>query len=168
MPPERRSQIEAQEMHHGKGLDVRLSLALALITIQITVRFSSVPPPQYGGRTWSGVYHLSSPATNLTRGLAALRPFRVPPCRLEPRPYGTVVSVANYILYRMGGRVRRLRTHIGLWNANSGVELASCRWFKTKRCVIIGPRVASKFDVNKQEQFIARNKYKTDHNPVSC
>ncbi|GFX20074.1 hypothetical protein TNCV_1436341 [Trichonephila clavipes] len=54
--------------------------------------------------------HLSSPFTNLTRGLAARRLFSVPPClagtthlqtsmpspRIEPRPYGTAVSVANH------------------------------------------------------------------------
>ncbi|GFU24009.1 hypothetical protein TNCV_3332221 [Trichonephila clavipes] len=50
------------------------------------------------------------PPTNLTRGLAARRLFRVPPCRegtihlqtspsslgFEPSPYGTAVSVANH------------------------------------------------------------------------
>ncbi|GFV02017.1 hypothetical protein TNCV_3904191 [Trichonephila clavipes] len=36
------SQIEAHEIHRGNGLDVRLSLTLALRTVQVTVRFSSV------------------------------------------------------------------------------------------------------------------------------
>ncbi|GFX17811.1 uncharacterized protein TNCV_2292601 [Trichonephila clavipes] len=50
------------------------------------------------------------PSTNHTRGLAARRLFRVPPCRkgtihlqtsmssprFEPSPYGTAVSVANH------------------------------------------------------------------------
>ncbi|GFU26086.1 hypothetical protein TNCV_5105441 [Trichonephila clavipes] len=59
---------------------------------------------------WSGTTHLSSSSTNLTRGLAARRVFKVPPCRegtihlqasmsppgFEPRPNGTAVSVANH------------------------------------------------------------------------
>ncbi|GFU40168.1 hypothetical protein TNCV_2052551 [Trichonephila clavipes] len=44
MPPVRRSQIEAHKIHHGKGLEVPLSLALS--TIQVTVRFSSVKFPE--------------------------------------------------------------------------------------------------------------------------
>ncbi|GFV59840.1 hypothetical protein TNCV_4739681 [Trichonephila clavipes] len=61
----------------------------------------------------SGASHMSSPFTNLTRRLRALRLFRVSPCRkgplhlqtsiptqgFEPRPYGTsvsAVSVANH------------------------------------------------------------------------
>ncbi|GFV85119.1 hypothetical protein TNCV_4171721 [Trichonephila clavipes] len=46
MPPVRRSQIEVHEVHHDKGLDVRLSLALVLSTIQVTVRFCSVKFPK--------------------------------------------------------------------------------------------------------------------------
>ncbi|GFV08811.1 hypothetical protein TNCV_3820541 [Trichonephila clavipes] len=42
MPPFLRSQNEAHGIHRGKGLDVRLSLALALSTIHVTVRISSV------------------------------------------------------------------------------------------------------------------------------
>ncbi|GFU00745.1 hypothetical protein TNCV_4818991 [Trichonephila clavipes] len=59
---------------------------------------------------WFGAYHLSSPSTNLMRGLEARRLFRVPPCRegtihlqtsmpspgFEARPYGTAISVANH------------------------------------------------------------------------
>ncbi|GFX45068.1 hypothetical protein TNCV_3431161 [Trichonephila clavipes] len=48
--------------------------------MQVTVRFGSIPP-QIRGRTlwgWSEVSHLSSPSTNLTRGIAARRLFRVP------------------------------------------------------------------------------------------
>ncbi|GFV09740.1 hypothetical protein TNCV_2597951 [Trichonephila clavipes] len=37
--------IKAHEIDHGKGLDERLPLAVALSTIQVTVRFSSIPPP---------------------------------------------------------------------------------------------------------------------------
>ncbi|GFY27885.1 hypothetical protein TNCV_243501 [Trichonephila clavipes] len=54
--------------------------------------------------------HLSSTSTNLTRGLAAHRLFRGPPCHkgtlhlqtpmpslgFEPRPYGTAVSIINH------------------------------------------------------------------------
>ncbi|GFX11208.1 hypothetical protein TNCV_4424671 [Trichonephila clavipes] len=81
-------------------------------TIQVTVRFCSVLP-QFRGRTlwgWSKASQLSSPSTNLTRGLKARRLFRVPPCRkgtihlqtsmsslgFEPSPYGKAVSVANH------------------------------------------------------------------------
>ncbi|GFX91639.1 hypothetical protein TNCV_3682251 [Trichonephila clavipes] len=80
--------------------------------MQMTERFSLVSP-QFRGRTpwgWSGAYHLSSPSTNLTRGLAARRLFKVLPCRegtmhsqismsspgFEPSPNGTAVSVANH------------------------------------------------------------------------
>ncbi|GFX53119.1 hypothetical protein TNCV_361141 [Trichonephila clavipes] len=35
MPPDRQCQIEAHKIHRGKGLDVRLSLALASSTIQV-------------------------------------------------------------------------------------------------------------------------------------
>ncbi|GFX39071.1 hypothetical protein TNCV_3426571 [Trichonephila clavipes] len=79
MPPVWRSQIEAHEIYHGKGLDVCLSLAIALSTIQVTVRFSSVTPnfeeETPGG---SGASHLSSPSTNITRGHAARRLFSTP------------------------------------------------------------------------------------------
>ncbi|GFU51854.1 hypothetical protein TNCV_3733621 [Trichonephila clavipes] len=58
----------------------------------------------------SGEFHLSSPSTNLTRGLAARRLLRVPICHkgtihlqtslpspgLELKPYGTAVSVASH------------------------------------------------------------------------
>ncbi|GFW75645.1 hypothetical protein TNCV_4428281 [Trichonephila clavipes] len=44
MPPVRRSQIETHEIHRGKELEVRLSLALS--TIQVTVRFSSARFPK--------------------------------------------------------------------------------------------------------------------------
>ncbi|GFX86389.1 hypothetical protein TNCV_2562781 [Trichonephila clavipes] len=37
--PDRRCRIETHEIHHGKELDVRLSLSLALSTIQVTIRF---------------------------------------------------------------------------------------------------------------------------------
>ncbi|GFX71935.1 hypothetical protein TNCV_1443581 [Trichonephila clavipes] len=59
---------------------------------------------------WSRASHLSSFPPNLTRGLAARRLFKAPPCRegtkhlqtsmssmgFEPRPKGTEVSVANH------------------------------------------------------------------------
>ncbi|GFV60420.1 hypothetical protein TNCV_3470551 [Trichonephila clavipes] len=87
-----------------------LRLSLALTTMQVTVRFFSVPP-QFRGRKsweWSGTSHHSS--TNHTRERAARRLFRVPPCRkgsihlqtsmsspgFEPSPYGIAVSVANH------------------------------------------------------------------------
>ncbi|GFW86136.1 hypothetical protein TNCV_1969441 [Trichonephila clavipes] len=44
MPPGRRSQIEGHEIHRGKELEVRLSLALS--TIQVTIRFSTAKFPE--------------------------------------------------------------------------------------------------------------------------
>ncbi|GFX23817.1 uncharacterized protein TNCV_1788481 [Trichonephila clavipes] len=90
-----KGQMKAHEIHHGKGLgDASVS-------------------PQFRGRTpwgWSGASHLSFPSTNLTKGLAARRLFKVSPCRegtmhlqtsmsspgFEPSPNGTAVSVANH------------------------------------------------------------------------
>ncbi|GFV28910.1 hypothetical protein TNCV_540291 [Trichonephila clavipes] len=46
MPPVRHSQAEAHEIHRGKRLEVLLSLALVLSTIQVTVRISSVKFPE--------------------------------------------------------------------------------------------------------------------------
>ncbi|GFX50665.1 hypothetical protein TNCV_2722511 [Trichonephila clavipes] len=51
--------------------------------MQVTVQFGSVPP-QIRGRVlweWSGVSHLFSSSTNLTRGLAARQLFKIPFCR---------------------------------------------------------------------------------------
>ncbi|GFW85509.1 hypothetical protein TNCV_145541 [Trichonephila clavipes] len=48
MPPVSRSQIEAHEIHRGKGLNVRLSLALAMSIIQVTAW-------NYRGRKYSPV-----------------------------------------------------------------------------------------------------------------
>ncbi|GFT85095.1 hypothetical protein TNCV_791281 [Trichonephila clavipes] len=80
--------------------------------MQVTLLFCSVPSNFEGEHPGSdqGAYHLSFPFTNLTRGHAARRLFRVPPCRkgtihlqtsmpspgFEPRPYGTTVSVTNH------------------------------------------------------------------------
>ncbi|GFU50868.1 hypothetical protein TNCV_4460781 [Trichonephila clavipes] len=79
---------------------------------EVTARFCSVPH-QFRGRKpwgWPGASHLSSASPNHTRGLAARRLFRVPPCRkdtihlqtsmsspgFEPSTYGTAVNVANH------------------------------------------------------------------------
>ncbi|GFX11161.1 hypothetical protein TNCV_4424201 [Trichonephila clavipes] len=73
-------QIEAHEIHRDKELDVRPSLAIDLSTILVTVRFGSVRT-QFRGTTpyvWSGASRRSSFSTNLTRGLATRRLFRVP------------------------------------------------------------------------------------------
>ncbi|GFW85601.1 hypothetical protein TNCV_852531 [Trichonephila clavipes] len=110
MPPVLRSQIEAHKIHHGKGLNVRLSLAVALSSIQVTGFTIGLRQNKHLGGG-SGVSHLSSPAINLTRGLAARRGgFRIIPPRregtvhlqtpmsspgFEPRPNGTAVSPAN-------------------------------------------------------------------------
>ncbi|GFW93296.1 hypothetical protein TNCV_2604141 [Trichonephila clavipes] len=71
--------------------------------------FTSVPP-QFRGITPGGASYLSSPSTNLTRGLEARRLFGIPPCHkgtihlqtsmtssgFETRSYDTAVSVANH------------------------------------------------------------------------
>ncbi|GFV31238.1 hypothetical protein TNCV_1265091 [Trichonephila clavipes] len=58
----------------------RLSLTVALSTIQVTVRFDSVPPFFEGEHPdeRSGASCLSSSSINLSRLLAPLRKFRVP------------------------------------------------------------------------------------------
>ncbi|GFW52855.1 uncharacterized protein TNCV_2394341 [Trichonephila clavipes] len=45
MTPDRQCQIEAHEIHRGKGLDVHLSLALASSTIHIATPPRSPSPP---------------------------------------------------------------------------------------------------------------------------
>ncbi|GFV06480.1 hypothetical protein TNCV_2948031 [Trichonephila clavipes] len=65
MPPDRWCQIEAYEIHCGKGLVVGLSLAVAFSTMQVTVCFGSVPSPIFRKNTGQG------PSIHLTRGLAA-------------------------------------------------------------------------------------------------
>ncbi|GFW36709.1 uncharacterized protein TNCV_1220411 [Trichonephila clavipes] len=79
----------------------------------MTVRFYSVPPQFRGRKPGEGgavASHFSFPSTNVTRGLAARRLFKVPPCRkcsihlqtsmsspgFEPSSYGTAASVANH------------------------------------------------------------------------
>ncbi|GFX46213.1 hypothetical protein TNCV_2298621 [Trichonephila clavipes] len=86
-------------------------LTVVLSTIQVIVRFCSVPP-QFCGKTpwrWSGVSPSILPPTS-TRGLADRRLFRVPLCRkgtihlqthtpspgFEPRPIGSVVNLTNH------------------------------------------------------------------------
>ncbi|GFY24866.1 hypothetical protein TNCV_2690571 [Trichonephila clavipes] len=58
MPPDRQQdQIKTHNNHRGKRVVVHQSLTVALSTIQMTVRFDSVPP-QFRGRTpwgWSEV-----------------------------------------------------------------------------------------------------------------
>ncbi|GFV77584.1 hypothetical protein TNCV_1071131 [Trichonephila clavipes] len=87
---------------------LRLSLALALSIMQVTVRFSRFHPNFEGDHLGDGL--LSTPSTNFTRRLGSRRLFRVPPCRegtihlqtsmpspgFEPRLYGTAVSVTNH------------------------------------------------------------------------
>ncbi|GFT71986.1 hypothetical protein TNCV_2516171 [Trichonephila clavipes] len=88
-----------------------MSLAVVLSSIQVNVRFCSVPP-QIRGRLWgwSEASYLSTPSTNRTKGFATRRLFRVLPCRegtihlqipmsspgFEPSLYEIAVSVANH------------------------------------------------------------------------
>ncbi|GFX27725.1 hypothetical protein TNCV_3662121 [Trichonephila clavipes] len=76
---------------------------------------------------------LSSFSTNLIRGLAARRQFRVPPCRkgtihlqtsipspgFEPRPYGTAVSLASYTAWVTEKSVTPVRYRdVGILSSN--------------------------------------------------
>ncbi|GFW13812.1 hypothetical protein TNCV_1670281 [Trichonephila clavipes] len=71
-----RKMKEAHEIHCGKGLEVRLSLALALNTIQKTVRISSAKFPK---RTIDGdTTYLHLP--NFAMGLEVRETFSSPPC----------------------------------------------------------------------------------------
>ncbi|GFV43567.1 hypothetical protein TNCV_1690111 [Trichonephila clavipes] len=101
--------MQGHEIHHGKGLDARMSLIVALSTIQVTIQFSWFHPNPEGENPRKGpeAFKLFFPSTNLTRGLAARRLFRVPHGAkiryiwqtsmpspgFEPRPYNTAVSI---------------------------------------------------------------------------
>ncbi|GFU57138.1 hypothetical protein TNCV_1780011 [Trichonephila clavipes] len=109
-PPDWQCQIDAHEIHRGKGLHIRLSLAVALNSMPVTSNIWLVSSPILRENTLGVVRGLSSPSTSLTRGLVARRLFRVPSCRVgtihlqtsmpspgfEPRPYGTAGSVTNH------------------------------------------------------------------------
>ncbi|GFT56686.1 hypothetical protein TNCV_1268361 [Trichonephila clavipes] len=98
-------------------------LAVALSTIQVTVRFGSVPEGEHSGSA-------QRPPTYLTRRLAARRLFRVPPCRegtihlqtsmssprFEPSPNGTTVSVASH--YTGWATKSRMQNHVGFTMLN--------------------------------------------------
>ncbi|GFX17491.1 hypothetical protein TNCV_3410911 [Trichonephila clavipes] len=69
--------------------------------------FSSTKILKKNPQGWSGAFNLSSPSTNLTRELGALRLFKVPPCRniismnspeFEPKSYGTAINFANHYI----------------------------------------------------------------------
>ncbi|GFU98309.1 hypothetical protein TNCV_3005931 [Trichonephila clavipes] len=68
--------LEANEIHRDEGLDVRWSIYVAWSTLQVTERFSSVAPSNFGGRHHRGGF--------------------------KPRPYAHS-SLCRLILYRMGG-----------------------------------------------------------------
>ncbi|GFX87792.1 uncharacterized protein TNCV_2190681 [Trichonephila clavipes] len=71
MPPIWQCQIEAQGIHRGNGLEVRLSLALALSTIQVIVRFSSVkfPPVRQVGILYDRWRNHRSPPPQFRHGI---------------------------------------------------------------------------------------------------
>ncbi|GFW51111.1 hypothetical protein TNCV_3593931 [Trichonephila clavipes] len=90
-------QMEVHEIHHGKGLDCTPVVSRSLDSDHLGVVVGL--PPLF-------------PSTDLTRGFAARRLFKVLPChegsihlqtsmsspQFEPRPYGTAVCVANYCI----------------------------------------------------------------------
>ncbi|GFV75087.1 hypothetical protein TNCV_3189401 [Trichonephila clavipes] len=70
---------------------LRLSLSVALSTLQVTVRDLARFYPSFKGRWgWSKASNLSTPSTSLTRGLAARRLLRVPPM---PRRHYTFTNI---------------------------------------------------------------------------
>ncbi|GFT66445.1 hypothetical protein TNCV_3208781 [Trichonephila clavipes] len=71
MPPDRQRPDRGPRNLSWQRAKCHLSLDVALNTIQVTVRFGSILL-QFRGRTlwgWSEDSRLSSPSTNLTRGL---------------------------------------------------------------------------------------------------
>ncbi|GFW20666.1 hypothetical protein TNCV_1048891 [Trichonephila clavipes] len=114
---------KAHEIHHGKGLDVRLPLALAFEHHTGYSTFWLGSTPILRENTLGVVKSLPCLflSTNLTKGLAARRLFRVPLCRkgpihlqtsmsspeFEPRLYGTAVRVANHYTGLAAGGIER-------------------------------------------------------------
>ncbi|GFV29391.1 hypothetical protein TNCV_438101 [Trichonephila clavipes] len=113
MPPDRQRPNRGPRNSSWQRAKWRLLFAVALSTIQVgdsTIWLVSTPILREDTRGWSGASHLSTPSTNHTRGLAARRLFRVPPCckgiihlqtsmstpEFKPSLYGTAVSVANH------------------------------------------------------------------------
>ncbi|GFT70367.1 hypothetical protein TNCV_2658141 [Trichonephila clavipes] len=124
MPPVRQCQIKAHEIHRGRGLDVSLSLAAALSTIKVAVRFGSVLPQFFGRK---GVQGPPSSLTLPPTSREDMRPdgyFRVPSCckgtihlqtfmpslGFVPKPFGTAVNVINHYT---GWATQNALAHIG-------------------------------------------------------
>ncbi|GFY19736.1 hypothetical protein TNCV_4649081 [Trichonephila clavipes] len=61
MPPVWRSQIDAHHIHHGKGLDARLSLVLAMRTIQVIEEVVNLVWQIYLEKHGDGVQELLDP-----------------------------------------------------------------------------------------------------------
>ncbi|GFW76578.1 hypothetical protein TNCV_2681951 [Trichonephila clavipes] len=108
--------IKAHKINLGKELDVCLTLAIALSTIQMTVRFSSNPPQFRGNTPWKG----QEPPTSLSfqptsredllldgylqypQAAKAIYIYKHP-CLLRdsPRPKGTALSFVNFYTGRV-------------------------------------------------------------------
>ncbi|GFV85289.1 hypothetical protein TNCV_929191 [Trichonephila clavipes] len=81
MPPDRHVSIRgSHEIHHGKGLDSTSVVSHSLEHHVGDSTFRLVSTPILRDNTLGTVRGLSPPSTNLTRGLAARRLFRVLPC----------------------------------------------------------------------------------------
>ncbi|GFT25083.1 hypothetical protein TNCV_179921 [Trichonephila clavipes] len=103
-------QIEIHEIYYGKGLDCTPIVSRNFEHRAGDSTFWLVPTPSLRENTFGGVSGLPTLLTNLTRGLAVRRLFRVRPCRegtirlqtympspgFKSRSYGTAVSVANH------------------------------------------------------------------------
>ncbi|GFV49870.1 hypothetical protein TNCV_1391521 [Trichonephila clavipes] len=130
-------------------------------TIQVTVRFGSVPL-QFRGRTlsgWSEASYLSSPSTNLPRGLAARRLFRVPhatkalhifkhPCLLrDSNPVPKAQQKALLTAIPDGWQAQTSSSWCGVVDSSS-VVLLTRSWFRMTRSIVKSPHVAQQCDVN--------------------
>ncbi|GFT53217.1 hypothetical protein TNCV_4233141 [Trichonephila clavipes] len=96
------SQIEVHEVHRGKRLNSTptISRSFEHRAADSMIRLDSTPTLRENFLEVFMVSHFYSLFTNLTRGLATRRLFRVPPCHkgpgFEPRPYSTATSVTNH------------------------------------------------------------------------
>ncbi|GFW74817.1 hypothetical protein TNCV_5137961 [Trichonephila clavipes] len=108
MPPDPKGQIEAQEIHHVKGLSCKTVVIRSFKHDTGDNMIWLLSTPILRERTESS--HFSSHSNNFTRELAARRMFRLTPCRkgtihlqafmpspgFKPRSYGRAVIVTNH------------------------------------------------------------------------
>ncbi|GFV33711.1 uncharacterized protein TNCV_4568261 [Trichonephila clavipes] len=93
MPPDRQCQIEAYEIHRGKGIGVHLSLALALSTIQERGHGSLV---KVSDRDWQVTS--SSPVSLKTRFVGKRCTLNLSRTQMSSRWCGVVARRGGYQL----------------------------------------------------------------------